>query len=192
MRIIRNLVILVLIFAPVTPNIALAAGEISSNETKINLEINKDNLDNLLVDNGVVKNKVLANIPYSIEGYLKVKSPREIEVETILAKYSNKRKNYSYPQGKFVINASAYTAAADECGKSDGITASGLKVLEGETIACPPQFPLGTKLNIEGIGTRICEDRGGAIKGNHVDIYVESKKDAFEFGRQNLMAEIAM
>ena len=32
------------------------------------------------------------------------------------------------PEGKFTINASAYTAAADECGKSDGITASGVKV----------------------------------------------------------------
>ena len=94
------------------------------------------------------------------------------------------------PQGKFTINASAYTAAADECGKSDGITASGLMVKEHETIACPPMFPFGTKIKIEGMGTYVCQDRGGAIKGNHIDIYMKTKKQAFAFGRKNLMAEV--
>jgi len=91
---------------------------------------------------------------------------------------------------RFTINASAYTAAADECGKSDGITASGLKVEEKRTLACPKEFPFGTKIKIEGMGEYRCEDRGGAIKGNKVDIYVETKKEAFAFGRQNLEAEI--
>ncbi|MDP3957432.1 MAG: 3D domain-containing protein [bacterium] len=94
------------------------------------------------------------------------------------------------PKEKFVINASAYTAAADECGKSDGITASGLKVEEQQTLACPPAFPFGTRISIEGVGERRCEDRGGAIKGNHFDIYVETKKEAFAFGRRNLVAEV--
>lgn len=100
--------------------------------------------------------------------------------------------NSQLPQGKFVINASAYTAAADECGKSDGITASGVKVKENETIACPKNFPFGTKLNIEGYGTYICQDRGGAIKGNKIDIYMETKAEAFAFGRRNLVAEVVL
>ncbi len=91
---------------------------------------------------------------------------------------------------QFTVNASAYTAAADECGKSDGITASGLKVTEKRTLACPREFPFGTKIKIEGMGEYRCEDRGGAIKGNKVDIYMETKKEAFAFGRQNLTAEI--
>ena len=94
------------------------------------------------------------------------------------------------PKEKFTINASAYTAAADECGKSDGITASGLKVAEKRTLACPPSFPFGTKISIEGMGEFRCEDRGGAIKGNHVDIYMETKKEAFAFGRRNLTAQV--
>ena len=52
------------------------------------------------------------------------------------------------PKEKFTINASAYTAAADECGKSDGITASGLKVVEKRTLACSPSFPFRTKISI--------------------------------------------
>lgn len=94
------------------------------------------------------------------------------------------------PKEKFIINASAYTAAADECGKSDGITSSGLKVEEKRTLACPPSYPFGTKISIEGVGVLRCEDRGGAIKGNHFDIYMETKGEAFAFGRRNLVAEI--
>ena len=94
------------------------------------------------------------------------------------------------PKEKFTSNASAYTAAADECGKSDGITASGLKVVEKRTLACSPSFPFGTKIRIEGMGEYRCEDRGGAIKGNKVDIYMETKTEAFAFGRRNLVAEV--
>jgi 3D (Asp-Asp-Asp) domain-containing protein len=96
----------------------------------------------------------------------------------------------SVPSGSFIVNASAYTAAADECGKSDGITASGKKVQENRTLACPSRYQFGTKIQIEGMGTYICEDRGGAIKANHFDIYMQTKKEAFAFGRRNLIASI--
>lgn len=91
---------------------------------------------------------------------------------------------------RFTINASAYTAAADECGKSDGITASGLMVTENRTLACPPSYPFGAKILIDGLGEFRCEDRGGAIKGDKFDIYMETKSEAFAFGRQHLEAEI--
>ena len=110
----------------------------------------------------------------------------------LIASYNKvKLANYtSLPKGDFVINASAYTAAADECGKSDGITASGKKVAEGRTLACPKGYIFGTKIQIDGMGTYICEDRGGAIKGNHFDIYMQTKKQAFAFGRRNLTARV--
>lgn len=112
--------------------------------------------------------------------------------DKILARWKEKQAKLweSLPVGPFVVNASAYTAAADECGKSDGITASGIKVTENRTLACPPAFPFGTKIAIEGMGTYRCEDRGGAIKINKVDIYMETKQEAFSFGRRNLIAEV--
>lgn len=87
---------------------------------------------------------------------------------------------------KMIANLSAYTAAADECGKSDGITASGKKVTPNRTLACPKNYKFGTKVYIEGMGEYTCEDRGGAIKGNKFDIYVVTKSEAFAFGRRNL------
>ena len=112
--------------------------------------------------------------------------------EKILNRWKEKQARLwtTLPKEPFIINASAYTAAADECGKSDGITASGLKVAEKRTLACPPSFPFGTKMSIEGMGEFRCEDRGGAIKGNHIDIYMETKTEAFAFGRQHLTAQV--
>lgn len=121
-------------------------------------------------------------------------APQELSKEDkVLLRWKEKQahiwKNWQVGK-KFTVNASAYTAAADECGKSDGITASGLKVTEKRTLACPKEFPFGAKIRIDGMGEYRCEDRGGAIKGNKVDIYMETKQEAFAFGRQNLEAEI--
>lgn len=185
MGIIRTVVLLAILFMPVTPQVALAAESQDSNETNIKFNIK----DDLIIENGVIKVKPMAFAPYK-DDYKPAKSDRELIVEHIMEKYKEKRENASLPEGQFIINASAYTAAADECGKSDGITASGVKVQEGETIACPSSFPFGTKLRIEGMGTYMCQDRGGAIKGNHIDIYMETKAKAFSFGRQNLLAQV--
>ncbi len=117
------------------------------------------------------------------------------ERDYLLAKRWRKKQSYRWSKlspKKFTINASAYTASADECGKSDGITASGLKVKEKRTLACPSVYPFGAKIKIEGYGIYTCEDRGGAIKGNRFDIYMKTKTEAFAFGRRHLTAEIIL
>ncbi len=116
----------------------------------------------------IKKDLKIAKAPYNFDGYVPI--PKKVK--------------------KITINASAYTAAADECGKSDGITASGKKVKENHTLACPRDYKFGTKIKIEGYGIYACEDRGGAIKGNKFDIYMETKAQAFAFGRRTLEAEI--
>ncbi|MGM0904240.1 MAG: 3D domain-containing protein [Bacillota bacterium] len=52
------------------------------------------------------------------------------------------------------------------------------------TIACPPSLSFGTVLEIEGIGKRVCQDRGGAITEGHIDIYMANLQNARTFGRQ--------
>jgi 3D (Asp-Asp-Asp) domain-containing protein len=142
--------------------------------------------DNIIISEGIIADANQAGVPYNYEGY----TPIESERDKALAKWKNKQKSANLPDEEFTINASAYTAAADECGKSDGVTASGLKVKENRTLACPPMYPFGTKIKIDGMGTYVCEDRGGAIKVNHFDIYMETKKEAFAFGRKNLSAQV--
>ncbi len=147
---------------------------------------------NIKIEDGKIINKNLENVPYNHKAYIPVKSEEEIQREKKLAQWENKQVHLKMylPQGKFIGNFSAYTASADECGKADGITASGVKVKTRRTLACPPQYPFGTKINISGYGIYVCEDRGGAIKNNKFDIYMETKKEAFTFGRQYLEAEV--
>ena len=80
---------------------------------------------------------------------------------------------------------SAYTASDDECGKSDGITASGTHVQQGRTIAAPSWIPFGTTVVINGV-SYVAEDRGGYICDNRLDIYMDSREDAVEFGRKEM------
>ncbi len=95
---------------------------------------------------------------------------------------------FSFSTILFVI-CTAYTAALDECGKTDGITASGHVATQGITVACDG-LPLGTEVVIDG-HTYIVQDRFGAGHGKHrMDIYMEQKADAFKFGRQVKIVEI--
>lgn len=64
-----------------------------------------------------------------------------------------------------------------------GITTSGMRTHEG-TIACPPEWAFGTKVYILGVGRFVCEDRGSAIKGNRIDIWFPTCREALEWGKQ--------
>jgi len=44
-------------------------------------------------------------------------------------------------------------------------------------------IPLGTRMRIPGYGDGVAADTGGAIKGNRIDVWIASCKDAAAFGR---------
>jgi uncharacterized protein YabE (DUF348 family)/3D (Asp-Asp-Asp) domain-containing protein len=88
------------------------------------------------------------------------------------------------------VTLTAYSAGVASTGKDEdhpdyGITASGVRVKEGRTIAVDPKIiPIGWWVYIEGIGFRRAEDTGSAIKGNKIDVYFDSNKTANKFGRK--------
>src|SRR3990172_12843291 len=132
MRIIRNLVMLLALSIILSPTNSLAAQEIS-NETQINLKIQENaRLFNKLLAFSQPSRAQLAL--YRFQEIKPVKTQEEMERDVKLARFKNKLDAADLPKGKFAINASAYTAAADECGKSDGITASGVRVKENRTL----------------------------------------------------------
>lgn len=190
MRIIRIFVILLIAISVIFPKSALANETTNTDTNTKNIFLSLFSTSSALAYEAPAVS--IDELMAQSKEEKKEKTEEEIKNEEVLAKWKEKQadKWENLPSESFVINASAYTAAADECGKSDGITSSGLKVKEERTIACPQRFPFGMKLEIEGMGTYVCEDRGGAIKGNHIDIYMETKNEAFAFGRKNLMAKI--
>ncbi len=63
-------------------------------------------------------------------------------------------------------------------------TATGTIPTQGRTIAVDPSvIPYGSTVVIDGVGTFIAEDTGGAIKQNRIDVYFENHEDAIAFGR---------
>ena len=69
-------------------------------------------------------------------------------------------------------------------------TATGMRVRYGVVAVDPRVIPLGSRLYIEGAngtwiyGTAVAADTGGAVKGNIIDLYVESYSEAINFGRR--------
>ena len=89
-----------------------------------------------------------------------------------------------------VYKVTAYCSCSKCCGShSNGYTASGTKATAGRTVAAPSNLPYGTKLDING-KTYVVEDRGGAIKGNRIDIYVNSHSEALAWGVRYLPVEV--
>lgn len=84
----------------------------------------------------------------------------------------------------------AYCSCSKCCGKTTGRTASGAKATAGVTVAAPAKFAFGTKLNIGGHIYTV-QDRGGAIKGNRIDIYVSSHSQALQWGVKYLPVSVA-
>ena len=88
-----------------------------------------------------------------------------------------------------VYKVTAYCACMKCCGKTNGITASGVKATANHTIAAPRTFAFGTKVVING-ETYTVEDRGGAIQGNRIDIYMNSHSEALKWGVRYVEVEV--
>lgn len=106
-----------------------------------------------------------------------------------LLHYKPRLETYNPPKGEISILVTGYSSTPDQTWGNPFITASGTHVHKG-TMACPPQYPFGTKIKIEKIGTFVCEDRGGMIKGNHFDMWFESRIQALNWGKRIVSAEI--
>jgi uncharacterized protein YabE (DUF348 family) len=89
------------------------------------------------------------------------------------------------------MTATAYDATFESCGKHPdhpqyGITYSGLRVRPGIVAVDPKVIPLGTYLYVEGYGEALAADKGGAIKGNRIDLYYESPEDVAKYGKRTV------
>ncbi|WP_436666630.1 3D domain-containing protein [Priestia koreensis] len=113
----------------------------------------------------------------------------EIHKPTLEQKFAKSH----YPVHKVV--ATGYTAGIESTGKNPGhpeygITYSGVKVKRDlfSTIAADLRiFPIGTILFIPGYGYGVVADKGGAIKGDHLDLYYETVDDVYnKWGKKEL------
>lgn len=96
-----------------------------------------------------------------------------------------------------LMEVTAYCACKKCCGsRAQGLTASGRKITYngGHFVAADLKvFPFGTKLIVPGYADgKPVEviDRGGAIRGNHIDIFMPTHQNAVEWGKRRLQVTV--
>lgn len=84
-------------------------------------------------------------------------------------------------QGKvkkvMTMEATAYTHTGNP-------TATGIYPYKGVVAVDPKVIPLGSKLYVEGYGYCEAQDTGGAIKGDRIDVFLDTKEQCFAWGRK--------
>lgn len=63
-------------------------------------------------------------------------------------------------------------------------TATGIRPRVGTVAVDPDVIPLGSRLYIEGYGFGVAQDIGSGIKGNRVDVFLETREAALRWGRK--------
>lgn len=90
-----------------------------------------------------------------------------------------------------IVTATAYTANCRGC---SGITKTGINLKQNrnaKVIAVDPNvIPLGTRVYVEGYGEAIAADVGSSIRGNRIDVYVPTQRDAALWGRRTVKVTI--
>ena len=95
------------------------------------------------------------------------------------------------PRPSVIYNVSAYCPCELCCGAfADGVTASGHVIQPGDKfVAADKSIPFGTMLDVPGYGLVPVLDRGGAIKGNKLDLYFDTHAEALQWGRKQLQVQ---
>ena len=132
-----------------------------------------------------------------------VKEPvnKVVEYGTVVASTGYRGGNVSREDLKSArmipMTATAYDLSYESCGKRPGdrgygITASGMMAQRGVVAVDPKVIPLGTKLYIESpdgsyvYGCAVAGDTGGAIKGNRIDLFMDTYSECMQFGRRTM------
>lgn len=114
--------------------------------------------------------------------------------EKVIHQTVNRGSNHSNTQNsvkEFMVKATAYTPYCKGC---SGVTATGINIKNNPGIKVisvdPKVIPLGSKVWVEGYGIAIAGDTGGAIKGNKIDILVQTKEEAYYWGIRTVKIKI--
>ena len=117
-----------------------------------------------------------------------VEEPQDVVVLRGTHGLANRGGNWRRPR---VMVATAYEPGPRSCGKwATGYTATGVKAEKGVVAVDERTIPLGSRLYIPGYGFAVAADRGGAIKGNRIDLCFATYDEALRFGRRRVKVYI--
>ena len=162
----------------------------SDNPTMSDLELAIETLNSLLsqLSKQSVINKVNSAIKTAKDKLeaLKTANKSSASSNENSIKSSSEPNSSSYKQS-FSMEATAYTAHT--------LTAMGIKPVRipsgiSSVAVDPDVIPLGTKLYIPGYGYALACDTGSAIKGNKIDLFMNSTAECLAFGRRTITVNV--
>lgn len=96
-----------------------------------------------------------------------------------------------YDRGRvLVMEATAYDPSAGRGKYATGRTKMGIRARYGVVAVDPRVIPLGTMVYVEGYGLAYACDVGSAIKGNKIDICLNTYAECIRFGRRKVRVHI--
>lgn len=108
-----------------------------------------------------------------------LQAKKDAELAEIARAEEEAKKN---SKGRYIgdFKLTGYCPCAKCCGSYGNKTATGVTPKEGTTIAVDPRvIPYGTTVYIEGVGYRVAQDCGGAIKSKKIDVFVSNHSACF-------------
>jgi 3D (Asp-Asp-Asp) domain-containing protein len=128
-----------------------------------------------------IPQKIIHEYYQEVTTVFKIEGPKEYEViNSDFMTYKGEFYTTSYCPCEICCEVYALNRPVVN-GKQIVFTAYGYVAQEGITIATDPDIiPPGTKVYIEGIGVRVAQDVGGAIKGYDIDIYFEDHSNLID------------
>lgn len=107
----------------------------------------------------------------------------QIQQETMAASSSSDFVSSPPPTGgtSYSMSATAYCL--------EGNTATGMPVGRGIIAVDPSVIPLGTSVHVSGYGDAIAADTGGAIIGNHIDVWLPCG-EAYAWGTRTVTVTV--
>lgn len=190
-------------YAPITEKIVVEQVAIPYETITKNTTASGENTTNKVLQEG---KDGLKEVTYKIKYQNDVEIEKTVISETVVQEPVNKivqvrkvvtsrastlpRTSTTSVSGSTTYKVTAYCPCSKCCGRASGRTASGTKATAGRTVAASGKFAFGTKLNIGGHIYTV-EDRGGAVSGNKIDIFVNSHAEALQWGVRYLPVSVA-
>lgn len=146
------------------------------------------------VESHLVEEKVV-NKPVKRILEVGTKEVQVVKEKIANAKASSEEIKSGYINGRKILkvltmNATAYDASVESNGHWGAVTAIGTNLRPGVVAVDKSVIPLGSTLYIESMdewpsyGMASAEDTGGAIKGNKIDLFFQSRDTVKQFGRR--------
>lgn len=194
-------VVIMFVFVVGLAFVQIDAAEVANNEGKPQAaRVDKDSGKGEILAFNNIKEKLQTIKSASISSPAPQKQPvRQIQIASnstpdLQASAPERKEQPQVSRGHtriLTMVATGYTEAPEEnfpyAGQPSYI---GIPLGRGVVAVDPNVIPMGTKLYVEGYGEAIAADQGGAIKGNRIDLFFDSKAEAHTWGMRTIKVYI--